>query len=408
MFVRLVLALILGSTQFLSGQPEEKPYVLLVSFDGFRHDYVEKFRAENFRRFIDEGSSAEGLIPSFPSKTFPNHYTLVTGLSPGHHGIVDNNFYDPASGREYSMHNKETVTNPYFYNGQPIWNLVENQGMKSACLFWAGSEAPVNEKLPSYYMPYNKSMPDSMRIDRVIEWFRLDQSQRPNFVSLYFSLVDTYGHDYGTERTETARAVLTADALLGYLMNQLSTLDLDVNVVIVSDHGMLELPLKKESFLIIDELIEPGDTSIRVMNGGTHVHLHTTQVDSLYSQLQTKAEHFKVYRRQDFPVSWMYDSPRSGDLLLAADKGFYFRKHAFDPVAAASEPADVFGVHGYDATQVPEMQGIFYAKGPNIQSGMKIESFQNIHIYPFLAKLLGIDPPDTDGRAEVLAPLVVH
>ena len=388
---------------FSECQSQSRPrYVLLVSFDGFRFDYVDKFNAPNFKKFIKAGVAAEGLIPSYPSKTFPNHYTLVTGLVPGHHGIVDNSFYDPSLHRKFGMSDTLAVMDASFYGGVPLWNLVQEQGLKSASLFWVGSEAPIGGKWPDYYLAYDESMPDRARVDQVMEWFRLPADARPRFVSLYFEVVDTEGHTYGTESKETAAAVKHADTILGYITDELTKLPFEVNVVIVSDHGMLELALKQETYLIVDEILGTGNKDLQVISTGTQVHIYGENLDSLFQHLKERELHFKVLRKPEFPVQWHYHSDRVGDVLLVADKGYYFRMKPFDAAKLPPGSPNVFGVHGYDADVVPEMKGIFYAMGPHIAKGKIISAFRNIHVYPFLARLLGVDPPETDGDPRVL------
>jgi predicted AlkP superfamily pyrophosphatase or phosphodiesterase len=394
----LFLFLTIGNTLF--AQKEKKPYVILISFDGFRHDYVSKFDAPNFKKFIRKGAAAKGLIPSFPSKTFPNHYTLVTGLYPGHHGLVDNQFYDPDQKKLYGMRDRSVVLDPSFYGGTPLWELVQQHGMRAASFFWVGSEVPVNGSLPDYYFRYDESTPNVHRVDQTIAWLKLPEKERPHFIALYFSFVDTQGHHTGTQSTEIKHAVAKADSLLGYLSKSLSKIDLPVNVVIVSDHGMLELKQEEPSYITLSKLFNITDTAVVYVNGGTQTHFYTRKADSLYHVLKKQEDHFKIYTRKMFPAQWHYDNNRSGDLLLVADPGYYIQ-----PTAHSWEKnlqRRVFGVHGYDPAVVPEMQGIFYAMGPNIKAGLTVEPFSNIHVYPFIARILGLKIPPIDGDLKVL------
>ncbi|MBX2961203.1 MAG: alkaline phosphatase family protein [Cyclobacteriaceae bacterium] len=383
-------------------QKKENPYVILISFDGFSHDYVEKYALPNFKNFIKNGASAEGLIPSFPSKTFPNHYTIVTGLYPGHHGLVDNHFYDKKLELNYTMRNRDMVENPVFYGGTPLWQLVQQQGLKSASCFWVGSEAPVQGEFPTYYYRYNESMPNSKRVEQVIDWLTLPKKDRPQFISLYFSLVDTEGHNTGPNSEELRKTVLEADSLLGYLMQSLRKIRLPVNVVLISDHGMYELEQKEETYITLSKFINLADTTVRIINGGTQAHLYTNNVDSLFSVLKAVEENFVVYKREDFPERWNYNHYRVGDIMLVATPGHYIQLNSRN-FGRLQSP--VFGVHGYDPDEVPEMKGIFYANGPNIKAGATAPAFRNVHVYPFIALLLGITPPKTDGDVNVLRSL---
>src|SRR5690606_7808089 len=284
--MRFIFWLFLSIGFAACAQQKDRPYVILMSFDGFRNDYVTKYNLPNFKQFIKNGAAAEGLIPSFPSKTFPNHYTLVTGLYPGHHGLVDNHFYDKDLALAYTMRNRNMVENPKFYGGTPLWQLAQQHGLKSASCFWVGSETPVQGEFPTYYYPYNESMPNKKRVDQVIDWLRLPKKQRPQFISLYFSVVDSEGHSTGPNSEELKNTTLEADSLLGYLMQGLKKIKLPVNVILVSHHGMYELDQKEETYITLRKFINLADTTVRIVNGGTQAHFYTKNVDSLYNALK--------------------------------------------------------------------------------------------------------------------------
>jgi len=400
--VRYVILFILFASYSVAAQKKEKPYVVLVSFDGFRHDYVSKYDLPNFNAFIQKGVAADGLIPSFPSKTFPNHYTLVTGLYPGNHGLVDNYFYDKRLNLNYTMRNRDMVENPVFYGGTPLWQLAQQQGLKSASCFWVGSEAPVLGELPTYYYRYEQEMPNVKRIDQVMDWLKLPKKERPQFISLYFSLVDTEGHNTGPNSEALKKTVIQADSLLGYLMQGIKKTKLPVNVILVSDHGMYELEQKEETYITLSKFINLADTTVRVINGGTQAHLYTNNVDSLYTALKAVEKNFEAFKREDFPNHWNYKNDRVGDIMIVANPGFYIQVNSRN-FSRLQSP--VFGVHGYDPQEVREMQGIFYANGPNIRGGTTVPAFENVHVYPFIAFLLGLTPPKTDGELSVLQPV---
>src|SRR5580692_7026552 len=166
---------------------QAKPYVVLVSLDGFRYDYATKYGAKNLRAMAARGASApEGMLPSYPSVTFPNHYEIVTGLYPDHHGIVANAFYDPARRESYSYTNPKTTGDGSWYSGTPLWVLAEKQGMRTASFFWPTSDAEIQGKRPSYYVaPYDESIPDEKRVEQVLAWLRLPVEKRPHFIALY-------------------------------------------------------------------------------------------------------------------------------------------------------------------------------------------------------------------------------
>ena len=398
---RLFFFLYFIAWQFSFAQ-KQTPYVVLVSFDGFRYDYVAKYNPPHFKEFIRQGAAAEALIPSFPSKTFPNHYTLVTGLYPGNHGLVDNSFYDPKQKKGYGMKNRKAVEDPSFYGGTPLWQLVQQNGMKSASFFWVGSEVAVEGKFPDYYVKYDEQFPNEKRIDQVVSWLKLPEAERPHFISLYFSLVDTEGHTSGPNSKELSQTVLKADSLLGKLMAELKHVPLPVNVIVASDHGMVELKQEEQTYVTLNKLFDTKDTTVVFVNGGTQTHFYTNKVDSLYTLLKKQENHFKVYKRNQFPAHWHYDkNDRAGDVLLVVDPGYYIQEGARNFV---DHPAKnlFFGVHGFDPEVVKDVYGIFYAMGPNIKSGVTIKPFENIHVYPLIAKILGVKTPKIDGDVKVL------
>jgi predicted AlkP superfamily pyrophosphatase or phosphodiesterase len=402
---KLVLGFILLFAPLFANAQKEKPHVILVSFDGFRSDYVERYKLPNFRDFIIKGASAEGLIPSFPSKTFPNHYTIVTGLYPGNHGLVDNEFYDPALDVHYTMKNKEVVTNKNFYGGTPLWQLCRQQGLRSASYFWVGSELKEENLHPDYYFPYDQSVPNEDRVAQVIDWLKLPQDKRPRFISLYFSSPDHEGHTFGPIAEETRLKLLAMDSLLGKLMSGVRSVRLPINVVIVSDHGMKELIHREDTFLYLNEIFGEKRNSLKFANGGTQVHLYLRseqEADSLYDALQSRAQYFSMLKQSEFPDRWHYRNKRSGNLMLVAEPGYYFTTATRDQINKSERINQTIGVHGYDPLKVRDMYGIFYAQGPNIRAASKVPAFENIHIYPLIAQILGLALPPIDGKEEIL------
>jgi predicted AlkP superfamily pyrophosphatase or phosphodiesterase len=384
----------------ICAQAQRTPYVIMVSFDGFRHDYVERYNLQNFKKFITQGASAEALIPSFPSKTFPNHYTLVTGLYPGNHGLVDNDFYDPKEKKQYAIKKREMVEDPVFYGGTPLWQLAQQQGLKSASFYWVGSEAKILGSYPDYYKIYDPKVSNKERIDQTITWLNLPEAERPHFISLYFSLVDHEAHETGPTSLATQKVLHTADSLIGMLMDKVQTTKLPVNIVVVSDHGLYEMKREEKVFVYVSKLIDTKNTSVVFANAGSQVHFYTKNVDSLYSVLKEQEKGFKVYKQKEFPERWHYKNERSGDILIVAQPGTYFLSVPKD--LSKWEGNGNFGEHGYDPALTKEVNGIFYAIGPNIKQGVKLKPFENIHVYPFVAKMLGLEAPMTDGNVSVL------
>ncbi len=397
MRIKLLLFFLLSA---ISVSAQETPYVILVSFDGFRYDYAERYNLQNFKKFISKGASAEALIPSFPSKTFPNHYTLVTGLYPGNHGLVDNEFYDAARKKLYTTKNRLMVEDTSFYGGTPLWQLAQQQGMKSASFFWVGSEVKIQGTFPDYYKLYDSKISNEERVEQTISWLRLPEAERPHFISLYFSMVDHEAHESGPASAETQKVLHTADSLLGMLMDKVKATKLPVNIIIVSDHGLYEMKRTQKVFRYVDQLINVNDSSVVYANAGSQVHFYTKRVDSLYAMLKKQGNGFKVYRQNEFPERWHYKHVRSGDVLIVADPGTYFLSAPRD--LSTWEGTGNFGEHGYDPILTKEVYGIFYAIGPNVKPGVKLKPFENIHVYPFVAKILGLKTPKIDGDEKTL------
>ncbi|RYU95463.1 alkaline phosphatase family protein [Emticicia agri] len=391
-------------------QAKEVPYVIMVSFDGFRHDYVQKYKPKHIKKFIKKGAAATKMLPSYPSKTFPNHYTLVTGLYPAHHGLVDNTFYDVNRDTFYSISQRAKVEDPYYYGGLPIWQLVQQNGMKAASYFWVGSEAPIAGSHPTYYHIYNEKIPNKKRIEAVFDWLHLPKAERPHMITIYFSMIDTQGHNYGPNAPETRAAVMEADSLVNMLMTGLEKIDLPVNVILTSDHGMYEMKNEPDKFIYTEDVLEDIDNNdIVFVNSGTHANIflkNKAKEDSILHRIANKQSHFKVYRKADLPANLHYtDHPRIGDLTLMAEAGYSFYSRA----SLAKKPIakKIWGAHGFDPYTTPEMGAIFYAQGPNIKKRKTIPEFQNIHVYPFVATLLGIKVPENiDGDAKVLEGII--
>lgn len=381
---------------------KESPYLILVSFDGFRSDYLERLELPNFNAFIKRGVRAEALVPCFPSLTFPNHYSIVTGLHPGHHGLVANAFYDSMTNTNFSMYTDEKF-NPVFYGGLPIWKLAKDNGIKTASFFWPGSDIADASARPQYYKPYDGAITYTQRIDSVLKWLHLPEAERPHFITLYFSTPDHESHAHGPWANETQQAVLKADSLLGLLMKGVRATGLPINVLLTSDHGMSEVPVSEENSVFVNELLGKHPSIKTVMSGPmAHVYVSSKQQeDSLYHILQKKETNFKVYRKSELPNAWNYQHYRVGDILIVANKGSYVRGSK-EQFLKNTKLGTVRGEHGYDPDTVPEMRGIFLASGPNIKSGVKLSALKNIDIYPLMVKILGLPLPKIDGNPKTL------
>lgn len=404
LLLSLFLSLLLQTSLAQTNQPEQydKPYVLLISCDGLRYDYVSRFQPPNLRQFIDEGVQAFSMISSYPAKTFPNHYTIATGMYPENHGLVDNTFYDPERGETYRISKREAVEDGTWYKGTPLWVNAEQNGMVAASYFFVGSEADVQGVRPSYYTKYDGAIPNEKRVQQVLDWLALPTAQRPHMITLYFSDMDDAGHRYGPGDDENiGAALLRLDTIMGQLFDGVEATGLPVNIIIVSDHGMIDVSTDK---LINTDPLERDDW-YRIANNGAlaHVYLNAgADKEAAYQFLKAQEAHFRVFPVEDFPFyTSCRDNPRLGDLIVLPDYGYYLRDSR--RIALARQGRFLQGgEHGFNP-EFPEMHAVFYAGGPAFKKGLTIPSFRNVHVYPLVCRILGLPIPlDIDGRIEVL------
>jgi alkaline phosphatase D len=384
-----------------SAQQRHKPYVVLVSLDGFRYDYAQKYGAPNLLAIASRGASApDGMIPAYPSVTFSNHYTIVTGLYPEHHGIVANSFYDPERKQHYSYSDPKTSADGSWYGGTPLWVLAEKQGMRSACFFWPGSEAEIDGARPTYYLKFDNKVPDEDRIDQVIAWLRLPARKRPHFITLYYSDTDHAGHQFGPESPEEAAAVHHVDDLMGHLETKLNRLRLPIDLIIVADHGMDTL---QGGWINLDQW---ANLSGFETDGSLMYPSSEEAAEKVYEQLNGASDKFNVYRRRDVPAELHYDTnPRIGDPVVVLNGPYWVR--AKSAPFANDKPSDIKGMHGYDPFRFKTMRAIFYAEGPDIRRGVTAEPFENVNLYPFIAKILGLKIGSVDGDLKVLQGIML-
>jgi predicted AlkP superfamily pyrophosphatase or phosphodiesterase len=394
-FILCILIVLLLQADAQTAAQDMKPTVILISIDGFRHDYLDRINAPALRAVAAEGTRADALIPQFPTLTFPNHYAIATGLLPAHNGIVGNVMYDENLATKFTMHDHSQVIDGRWWGGEPIWVTAEKQGQKSATMFWPGSEAKIEGVRPSYCVPYDQAMPGARRVEQVLEWIDLPADQRPTLLTLYFEGVDTAGHEYGPKSKQVRRAVLDVDASIRQLLSGLKQRSLleKVNVVIVSDHGMAETSCKR--VIDLQSMIDKG---VRVGESGAILTLYgdNKDMETMFEKLQGIA-HLTVYRDSETPLRWAYSgNPRIGKIIAVADEGWTIRTSA-----PSTQPKSCTGgKHGYD-NQLPDLQGVFLARGPAFRTGGRIPAFDNIDIYDLVAHLLNLHPAPNDGT---LAP----
>lgn len=389
----------LSLTSLNSESAQKKPYLLLISLDGFRWDYVEKYRPPNLSAFVDKGVKAESLVPTFPSKTFPNHYSIATGMYPDKHGILGNVFKSYENGVNFSYKNKTTATDGRFYKGSPIWLEANKARMVTASYFFVGTEAGIQGDYPTYYHTFDPSIKNEDGVDQAINWLEMPEEKKPHLILMYFGDMDKTGHDYGPgNEGKIKEALFELDKSLGDLFKRVEATGLPVNTIIVSDHGMSDLSTSK---IIPTETII-NDSLYSYLDNGTIVNIHPNEgvdIEEVIAYLKPKKAHFKLYRTDKTPgFEYKPKNENWGSIQLVADYGYYFLPKARKESFIKREIKHI-GVHGYDASN-KEMHGIFYANGPAFKkNGYSIPSLENIHIYPLMCEILGLPiPKHIDGK----------
>lgn len=366
-----------------------KPYLIVLSLDGFRWDYPQMYNTPVLDSLKKAGVFAQ-MVPSFPSKTFPNHYTLATGLYPDHHGVVMNRFYDPTTKENYSISNRKTVRDSKFYGGEPIWNTATKQGVKSAVLFWVGSEANIQGMHPEKWYKYNQKLPFTSRIDSVYHWLSLPKNVRPHLIMWYYPEPDGTGHHFGPRSEQTKVRVEQLDSWLGQFFTTMRKLPefKKLNFIITSDHGMQTL--SPERNIILDKYIDTADLTHYL--GGNPVYnigVKSGKLDVVYNAMK-KVPHLQVWKHDSLPDRLHYGhNPRTLDITIVGDPGW--------SLYWSWKVGTEMGTHGYDIAD-RKMHAIFYAAGPAFKRDYKANTFPNVDVYPLMAKVLGIKPAPNDGN----------
>lgn len=385
-----------------SPEVQNAHYVVLVSLDGFRWDYARRDGATHLLALGKQGVWApEGMLPSYPTLTFPNHFTLVTGLYPEHHGLVANSFYDESKNALYKISDPSVVTDGSWYSGIPLWSLAEKNGMRTACLFWPGSEAEIAGERPTWYARFDAKTEatdavEQARIDNAVALLHLPPAERPHFLTIYYSEPDHEGHQYGPNAPQTKGAVLKIDALIGKLKAALDSTGLPIDLIVVSDHGMIH---EQGPWITLDTFADLG--TFETVGPLLYAKSEEDRTRA-YNQLKKASSEFVVYRRKDVPAGLNYNAnPREGDPVIIATGPYAIRAH--QPPAGKTDTPPEPGMHGLDPRKFPEMKASFFAAGPDILPGKTVAPFANVNLFPFMAHLLGLPVPKNDGSLNILA-----
>lgn len=386
--------------------------LIIISIDGLRHDYLELHDAPMLAELAAAGVHIKQLQPVFPSKTFPNHYSLVTGLHPEKHGIVDNSMYDPEHQRQFAMSMAQEVADSFWWQGEPIWITAELQGVTAATYFFPGSEAEIKGKRPSHWYRYKDDTPNRERTEQVLAWLALPEAERPRVITLYFSDVDTAGHNYGPASVAVRNALAAVDAEVAYLVQTLRERDQlsQVNLIISSDHGMAEVDQRK--YMVADELFDSSlAQSVRFSREIISIFPKEGEEERIYQQIAERyhPEQMRLYRKADLPARFHHQRHvRIAPIILLAEQPWIFvRKSLLPGLTADPSFLRARGSHGYDNTELA-MQGMLIAYGPAFKTTTVVPKLSMVDIYNVMAAAVGLTPAENDGDKAALSLMLAQ
>lgn len=404
----LILTTVMASANGSGGvnAPEHrnKPYLVLVSIDGFRWDFQELHNTPALDRIAANGVRAERMIPVFPTLTFPNHYSIATGLYPSRHRLIGNRFPSKDRSRFYALSDREAVQDGTWYDGEPVWLAAEKAGMVTAAYYFVGTEADVGGINMTYWHQFDESVPGASRVDKAIEWLSMPAEKRPHMITLYFEDVDAATHRFAAGSPESIAAVERVDGYLSRLLDGIDALPIadDVYIVVVSDHGQLAFVDGEFPFIISDAVDLDGLT---VVDHGASTYIYFPEPDgeraiAIRDTINAEWEHGTAMLREDTPASWRATAEAGfADIILIGDPGYTALSRMRGPLSLKS-------THGWPP-DVPEMHGFFLASGPRLPQGEAIGPINAVDVYPLMMEILGL-PVTTpiDGDASALVPLL--
>ncbi|MCU1283903.1 MAG: Phosphodiesterase [Acidobacteriales bacterium] len=375
-----------------------RPTVLLVSIDGFRPDYLDRTPSPNLHK-LAAGGVLGSLIPCFPSKTFPNHYSIVTGLYPAEHGIVANTFEDARLGT-FKLSDHDQLVKTGWWGGEPIWVTAEKQHQATGIEYWPGAEAEIEGVRPEHYEAYDKKKSSMARAEQILNWFDLPAEKRPTFLSVYFDIVDTAGHDFGPDSEEVKQEISKVDDAIGKILSGFEERGISdkVNVIIVADHGMA--PVSKDRVVLLDDYLDPSKLEMVEQGPAMLFRINDPNPKKILKSM-SKVPHLKVYSRDSTPKRWHYRiNPRITPFVGMVDESWVVTSKKY---LAAHPKYVIGGQHGFD-NNLYSMRAIFIGHGPAFKSGTTLAPVENVNIYPVMAKILGLNPAKTEGKLAAFAP----
>lgn len=367
-------------------------YTVVLSLDAFRYDYQNLANTPALDSISRMGVKAKGFQPVFPSLTFVNHYAMATGLYPENNGIVANNFWERGTKRTFSMYDKKTTTQDYFYGGEPIWVTAESQKVKAVSISWVGSDTQQKGYRPTKWASYSADVPFKARIDSVIKWLNVPYGERPHLAMCYIEETDNAGHSYGPDSEDMKTSIQKADSLVAYFMARLGELSFSdsINFIVLSDHGMA--PISNEKVVDLTPMVKSSWIDTLICSPAiSFAYCKKNCEDSLMSVLGN-VEGLTSWKRADAPECFHYSAnTRIGDVVVLSDSGW-------SQIYKSSRPLPK-GMHGFDNAN-PLMNGVFYAFGPDFKVGYEAPQLQNIDLYELLCRLLEIAPASNNGSLE--------
>lgn len=387
---RIMLYILLAALIIPASAASERPYVLLISLDGFRWDFINRGLSPNIEWIAENGVEAISLEPVFPTKTFPTHYSIVTGMYAENHGMISNSFIDRETGERFGLRDRDMVENAKYYQGEAIWETLRRNGIITASYFWPGSEINIEYRRPHHYHQYDHDRSHLDRIEGVIEWLQLPEKNRPQFLTLYFSDVDSEGHRTGPYSDEINETIVLADSLMGILLDRLEDIDMldKINIILVSDHGFTEVTSDRviELHHILDDydIVTDGVGPVVMIKPD-----NPDDIEPLYRRLREEEENYKVYLKEEMPAYWHYSAHAYiMPILVVADIGWSLSPWQYNPARGYFATG---GNHGYDNKHI-DMHGIFYAIGPAFKTGYRTGTVRSIDVYPLIMEIFGLKP----------------